>query len=88
MRDKIKKAVVEMAYDNGAIRRGRTEDQVLANVMDSLAQNFSTAELDAVEVELAALSDEDFEELIIGEADSIPTTEITEKVLMHAFEAL
>ncbi len=84
----IERAVKEMGYDNGAIHRAQTEESLMQRVMTYLCSTFLRAEMVEVDVGLGFLSNDDFMELVTGEADKIVTSEIMDRLLNEAFDAL
>jgi len=81
----IKKATIEIAYDNGAVHRGRTEQDVL-NAVEPVLRCRTITELEAAEVELAGLTFEDLETLCCGEQGLVEATPATELLLTDIFE--
>lgn len=87
LRQTIDQAIKDIAYDNGAIYRGRTEEEVLENVQIHLSVNYTLQELADCSVELAKLSADDFQNLTCGSEDSQPThSELLKTLLASIFE--
>lgn len=84
----LERAVKEMAYDNGAIHRNNTEEALLKRVMTYLVSTFKATELQQVDMELGALTDDDLETLVCGEQGVVKVSDLSEKVLNEAFDAL
>jgi len=69
--------IKEMAYDNGAVFRGQTADDVLANVLKELKRSdenpdgFSLVDLQCVENMLAAMTTEHQALIVTGEHTEI-----------------
>ncbi|WP_407306201.1 hypothetical protein [Acinetobacter sp.] len=85
MRPHIIEAAKHIAYDNGAINRLTTEEQVINQMLATLSV-YTPEELDDVENTLAHLSDQDLIMLCIGEHGMILTTELVESVLETLFD--
>lgn len=85
MRQHIIKAAKHIAYDNGAVNRTTTEEEVIERMLDSLSV-YTPEELDDAENTLAHLSDQDLVELCTGEQGAVLTTELVEAVLETMFE--
>jgi len=83
----IKKATIEIAYDNNCVHRGRTEETMLADAAQVLTTR-SITELEAVELELKALDEEELMTLCCGEQGVIEATSQTERLLTDIFEAI
>lgn len=63
----LRKAIVEIAYDNGCVNRFSTEDEVVQNACDALVVEYTLDQLKEVNDHLATLTDEDLNELCAGE---------------------
>jgi hypothetical protein len=83
----IKKAILEMAYDNGCVNRYATEYQAIKSVA-AVVQAEGELVLQSHEKELSALSDADFMDLLIGEHESVIVSPYLENFLCNIFEAL
>lgn len=81
----IKKATIEIAYDNGAVHRGRTEQDVL-NSVEPVLRSKLAHQLEAAERELAGLSPDDLETLCCGEQGVVDCSDLTEELLTDIFE--
>lgn len=84
----IELAVTEMAYDNGAIHRNNTEEALLASVMTFICGQFTFKELMKVNAELDTLSITDLTTLICGEQGIVKVSDLAEKILSEALDAL
>ena len=90
---KLRQAIVEIAYDNGCVNRGHTEQEVVENAFEACAASFDPSELRRVNDFLALLPKASFDRLCTGEQHdpADPPSEIEElvnAVLDHAFENL
>ena len=85
----LKQAIEHIAYDNGAINRFRTREQVMCNVWFALRQRYTLAQLGEIEEDLLTLSPTLLEEVCIGELlDPMPIKDLTHEALNHVFENL
>jgi len=87
----IHRAIVEIAYDNGCIFRGQTEDEVVKRGLNSIFKAFNQQELDAAEAFLGSLSEQDFEDFTIGCWSRCALSDgeiIADRVLNEAFDNL
>ncbi len=82
----IKKAVIELAYDNGAIHRDRTEQRCLNEMEAHLLEMASIEPLQPYETELAALPEEQFIELLTGESETVMVTASLHMFINAIFE--
>lgn len=86
----IRKAITDMAYDNGCINRYNEEKELVERVFNYIIETYSESMfgvLQNTEFFLMGLSEEDFEELICGEL--LPNTPaFVEEVLEDIFENL
>lgn len=84
----VERAVKDIAYDNGAIHRNYTEEALMKRVMTYLIGTSKPGELSSANDELGALSNDDFETVTCGEQGAVVISNITERVLSEAFDAL
>lgn len=68
----LRKAFLEMSYDNGGIHRGRTVEEALAETEELLSgEQWDDAKLIRFDVWIASLSDDDVCTLVDGEETEI-----------------
>ena len=83
-------ATLELAYDNGAVNRERTEAQVIESCSESLV-GYSDTDLAEVTTELDALNAEDLGTVLTGDQDDPVCKALSRKaneLLNTLFEAL
>lgn len=89
---KIEKAAVDIWYDNGGSYAGRTEEQMKVEVMAQLAKKYALVQFALFEEELAALTEEEFEEVTCGEQAVVAISDQLDKflneILNEIFEAI
>ncbi len=83
----IKKAIIELAYDNGCVNRLQSEARMLKSVYALIAKEDELL-LKLYADEMARLSEEDFVEYLTGESESIKTTPYLDYFTLRVFEEL
>ena len=94
----LSRAIVEIAYDNGAVNRFQSEDVSVNNAMTALKNEFKLSQLELVNTALSLMTDEELLDICVNSQDSaegivarIGYTEhykLIDEVLNTAFENL
>jgi len=83
---KIREAARWIAYDSGMINRFFSEERVVTIMMQAAVNKFNGDQLDCAELELAALTEEQFADFCTGEYDATRLRSIACIVLDWMFE--
>jgi len=65
----LKEAIIEIAYDNGLVRRGVTEEQLLAGIWPKINYNHTDGQIGTAELQLASMDSDFLDEFLCGEYD-------------------
>lgn len=86
----IEQAILEIAYDNGAINRHMAEERLLSNVMLLLIEQYPEQRLVETEQVLGTLSEDEFVDLMVGARNTCTPVELEEvdELLNFVFDNL
>ena len=85
MRERLKKAILLILYDNSIVNRGTSEEEALGEATARVEKHFPKETLDKVEAELQTLSDTQLLDVCCGEQYT-SISEEADAVLNIAFE--